>query len=1349
MQNKIWEKIIATILVIALTAGNLILIGNNMVTYAGENLEAQTEKTQHENVEFGAYFKSEEQKVHSLICDTGIEEKIYIHLNVKQAGYLKSGKIEIEGANYEIIGKLETSEIIGLKENNSFMLKQISYGTEATLEVPIKLSVGDSFNVENIQKDSKVILTGTYVTANGTEVEINKSVTLNVAWEEQTEIKANSEIKTYKTYSNEEETGVIIQEKIAVEKTKGVLPVNKTNLEINAKKYAGELPTKVYVNSVRTEMTNGNTYENTQINYNYNNENGKINIEVVNKQIDGKVYSKQGGIDEYVVTYEYSNKAYTAKQDEENVVTNINVIVENYTSADNKQAKANINETKTLSNEFGNLVNGEVSIIEEINKAKMYANYNSDNLEYETPYTVKELINIVKPNLVNEIVAQSNPESFIKKDGESKSTRIKNVDYTYFKSTKIAEENFKKILGEDGSLIVTNEAGKEIGKIDSTVEAKNGIYEINYTSKVGKIIITTSAPKVAGNLILEHDKLIKANLAYEKDEVLNFDKISAVTNVGTSTETQEVECEKNLLEPLSNINIQSNKESINKTEENIELRVELENNNENSILYSNPTVTIEFPSFVEDVEIVNSNLLFETELTLGKKQVVTGENGEKILEIKLNGTQTRFSKLEDGATLVLGVKVVSKQESGKGEITAKVENSVATAQLTSYLVAEEKNGILLGTQENGQTEENAEGVDTQEVEERIGINVTTVSSKVEENDTIIYIMYVSDITNYEEFVSSESNPYEIKNIQIKNFLPSGVTYKNASLEKFNSETGEEEEVTDVVQFDVKNRVVTWSLDELEQEESVTLILRVTADVLNKGVYDKEISNNATATYNGSNSATSNTAKVRVVKPHVNITKTSENVNNVNKEGDIVKFILTGKNVGGMTAKNLATSMELPEEIDAITLRYGIDKNIYIVSTSDKKIEPFQINLEPNSTYLFEVEAKVKDLPEDFTEQFKEVVVKATMNGEEISWNVKIENSNWNEGNAEEPTEPTDPTTPTDPTEPTEPTTPDNPNVIGKYTIKGTAWLDENKNGVKEEGEKLLNQIKVKLLKDNVVLKETVTDENGIYSFSDIAQGEYQISFEYDEALYKVTEYRKTGKLEINSNAIETKAGEAITDIVKVVDSDVQHINLGLIKIQEFDMSLSKIVNKIIVQNSQGTKEYNYGNDYAKLDINGKYLNGTVVLVEYKIIIKNEGELAGKVKKIVDYVPKDMTFSTEMNNTWIQDSDGNLYNTELKSLEIEPGETKEITLILRKKMTEDNTGIINNTAEIVETENVENVKDKDSTPNNKVQGEDDMSSANVLIGVRTGEEVIQITLGLVILIILAVGIYLINKEVLRK
>lgn len=82
------------------------------------------------------------------------------------------------------------------------------------------------------------------------------------------------------------------------------------------------------------------------------------------------------------------------------------------------------------------------------------------------------------------------------------------------------------------------------------------------------------------------------------------------------------------------------------------------------------------------------------------------------------------------------------------------------------------------------------------------------------------------------------------------------------------------------------------------------------------------------------------------------------------------------------------------------------------------------------------------------------------------------------------------------------------------------------------------------------------------------------------------------------------------------------------------------------------------------------------------------------------------------------------------------------------MTEENVGIINNVAEIAETSNEEKIGDRDSTEGNKVQGEDDMSSADVLLGIKTGREIMYVTLGIVILIVLSTGIYFINKKVLR-
>ena len=78
--NKMLPKLLAGILVLLLTAGNLMLIGSKMIVYAGGNLEAQDEKTQSENVEFGVYFKKDKNEVHSLVSSANEKPNLYIHL---------------------------------------------------------------------------------------------------------------------------------------------------------------------------------------------------------------------------------------------------------------------------------------------------------------------------------------------------------------------------------------------------------------------------------------------------------------------------------------------------------------------------------------------------------------------------------------------------------------------------------------------------------------------------------------------------------------------------------------------------------------------------------------------------------------------------------------------------------------------------------------------------------------------------------------------------------------------------------------------------------------------------------------------------------------------------------------------------------------------------------------------------------------------------------------------------------------------------------------------------------------------------------------------------------------------
>ena len=145
---------------------------------------------------------------------------------------------------------------------------------------------------------------------------------------------------------------------------------------------------------------------------------------------------------------------------------------------------------------------------------------------------------------------------------------------------------------------------------------------------------------------------------------------------------------------------------------------------------------------------------------------------------------------------------------------------------------------------------------------------------------------------------------------------------------------------------------------------------------------------------------------------------------------------------------------------------------------------------------------------------------------------------------------------------------------------------------------------------------------------------------------------------------------------------------------------------------------------------------------------NEGAVEGYVKKIADYIPTGLKFNAELNRDWYSSQNGMLLNSSLANTKIAPGESKEVTLLLTMKVSEDNLGIINNSAEIYEAYNDLGLEDIDSTPGNKASNEDDMSSADVLITIRTGKTIMFIGITTVIVAIIGVGAYFIKKKVLR-
>ncbi len=342
--------------------------------------------------------------------------------------------------------------------------------------------------------------------------------------------------------------------------------------------------------------------------------------------------------------------------------------------------------------------------------------------------------------------------------------------------------------------------------------------------------------------------------------------------------------------------------------------------------------------------------------------------------------------------------------------------------------------------------------------------------------------------------------------------------------------------------------------------------------------------------------------------------------------------------------------------------------------------------------------------------------------------------------------------------------PETPSEYDTYEISGIAWLDENENGYREDYEETLSNISVMLIDaetGEIALNQNEdecvrnTDETGNYVFTEIKPGNYLVIFQYDNIEFNVTEYQKSGIAEENNSDVISRnitlqgreVTVAVTGNIEVSNSNISNIDAGFIRADKFDLKLDKSVNKIIVQDSRGTTVTQYNKEkLAKVEIDANRINGARIIIEYEIDITNEGELAGYVNRLTDYMPKDLIFSSEMNTNWYQTADGDLSSNVLANQIINPGETKTLTLTLIKDLNSNNTGNIINQAELTEVSNTLSKNDIDSTPNNKVNGEDDMSTAEVLVSIRTGGVVAYTFLIITIIAILAIGIYFIKKKV---
>lgn len=256
------HKILAIILIFTLTFSNFAFVTESLAASALDIVFGSTSDTGHKNVEFEAYFGTENEKSSSVISDVNNSElSINFMLGVQKSGYLKNAQIEIketeEGKdiNYKIKEDLELSDTVQGLEDNILRLKQVNNSSEVNISIPIEYQNETFVNEEKLNSESKIIFTGTYVDEKGNEVEVSKEVVLNVSWKDERELRLSSEVTKYIQFGAANSKGIILQTSIRADNSTeyNSLPAKSTKLEIEIPKI-GELNPKsitVTANSTR------------------------------------------------------------------------------------------------------------------------------------------------------------------------------------------------------------------------------------------------------------------------------------------------------------------------------------------------------------------------------------------------------------------------------------------------------------------------------------------------------------------------------------------------------------------------------------------------------------------------------------------------------------------------------------------------------------------------------------------------------------------------------------------------------------------------------------------------------------------------------------------------------------------------------------------------------------------------------------------------------------------------------------------------------------------------------------------------------------------------------------------
>ena len=954
--------------VIAMLLTTTILYANSaaVVSYAADNflsakaLENQGTSTTNENVEFDVYYDGGK---HTVSADVNAEDtKLNIALKVKKAGYLKDAVVDFSDTNFKIAKTEESDNIQAVDaENKKISFNQINNGENVTETINIALDKKEEISEDMFDRDNTIKFTGTYVNAKGEEVAVKKDIVVHTSWTASTaKAKLDYEITKYIPYSANNVSKLITQGKITSYVENSVLPIKNTNIEVNAPKINNKYPETVTVVANSTNATNGDANGDnfSKNNWSYDSTTGKITITVNNNAVNGKIQWAKNTADEFIVTYIYSSDVYEAVKDSVTRVTyDASSSMNLYVKSGVNKVSAHVDGYEDQTKKIGDIVEFTSNATQSISKGYIYNNKNAaDENKKETEYVAQYTAHVSYADVIDAIVLKQDVDKFVTANGSEQSTTVGGVNYAYNKTLAISKQEFNKVFGENGEITILNEAGTTLATINKDTEVKDNKIVVNLVPfNTSSITIKTSKPQAEGNVIFEITKALAKNIEYSTSQLKSFTQIKTqVTGTAKNSDIDIVSTEStknvDLTEPTqkASITTSNNRLSTIVKNENVEIKVTLENDSADDTMYTNPKIKITFPENIETINVKDCKVYFDDELEIDEDSIMFYENGDgtKTLELKLKGTQTKYNNVAaKGATVVLTTDITlnTLTPTTNTQITAEITNGDSTvtnvATDVKYIAP---SGVVTTNSMTGYNGDEKIEVINGESQKAL------IPTKAEQKE-VTYTMNV--INNYENtldhVVVLGRTPFkDNKDVStslslgsnITMPLASGITVTGVDASKVTIYYSENGEAT----TDLSNSQNGWTTSVTDYTKIKSYMIVLNEDYAMNGGdtftftykatlpanldYDQEVYENYGVFFN--NNKTSGTITDKAIATKIGFTTGSiakldaKLISTIGegasvKSGEILEYELTINNTGVVDAENTTVEIKLPPELSFI------------------------------------------------------------------------------------------------------------------------------------------------------------------------------------------------------------------------------------------------------------------------------------------------------------------------------------------------------------------------------------------------------------------------------------------------